>query len=202
MPPILETIIHWIHLVAAAGAFGGTIFLFAVIDPVLKLLDSDARTAFQTAARRKIIMVISHSYLLLIITGFINMFRVFSPSDASGPPPGAYVGILLIKIMLAFAMLTLAIMLLTQDDPASTFRKKRGQWLALAVVMGLVVFFISAWLRLNNQYGRADAAQSETIDWQADALDDALDMDSSGSDSSDTSPDLSAIPPPLPAESP
>lgn len=198
MPPILETIVHWIHLVAAAGAFGGTLFLFAVIDPVLKRLEPEARSAFQAAARRKIIMVISHSYLLLIITGFINMFRVFSPSDGSPPPPGAYVGILLIKIMLAFAMLTLAIMLLTQDDPASTFRKRRGQWLALAVALGLIVFFISSWLRLNNQYGRAEAAPGEALEWQAETLD----MDSPGPDSPDTPPDPPAAPPTLPADSP
>lgn len=148
---MIWTIVHWIHLSAAVAALGATIFLRMVVLPVLATMDEDARETFHSRAQRKVMMVILHSFGLLIITGMLNLARVFQDGQTS-----LYLALFMAKIMLVVAMFAIALFLLIPSDALRTFRARRATWLLVNVALGLTIVFLSSWLRMENQYGERE----------------------------------------------
>src|SRR5437868_10877664 len=77
MHPVLIVILRWLHIIPAAIAIGGTIFMRFVLPAATgSLPDDQAREVFLRA--RRIFKIILHaSILFLIISGVINSIRFY-----------------------------------------------------------------------------------------------------------------------------
>ncbi len=142
MNPVLGNLNHWLHLTGAIIAIGGTITLRLVIHPIVSKMEGEAGAELQRSIRRKMIPLIHTSVALLLITGFINMARVFQ----GGVPP-LYTGLFALKVLLAMAVFTIAILLTVSSPALDNFNAKRGTWMLLNILLGLIVVLISAFLR-------------------------------------------------------
>src|SRR4051794_33210442 len=87
MNPVLIVILRWLHIIPAAIAIGGVIFMRFVLPPALRPLgDDQAREVFLRA--RRIFKIMLHaSILFLIISGVINSIR-FYPQYVQHRPLG------------------------------------------------------------------------------------------------------------------
>lgn len=142
MNPVLGNINHWLHLTAAIVAIGGTILLRLVIHPIVSKMEGEAGAELQRSIRRRMTPLIHGSVALLLITGFVNMARVFQ----GGVPP-LYTGLFALKVLLAMAVFTIAILLTVSSPALDNFNAKRGTWMILNIFLGLMVVLISAVLR-------------------------------------------------------
>jgi hypothetical protein len=81
------------------------------------------------------------SLMLLLVTGFVNLARVFQLDT-----PGAYLPLLLLKIVLALVVFAIAICALVPSEALAEFQKKRPLWMLVNVILGTIVIFLSAWI--------------------------------------------------------
>lgn len=142
MNPVLGNINHWLHLTGAIVAIGGTILLRLVIHPIVSKMEGEAGEELRRSIRRRMTPLIHGAILILLITGFVNILRVLE----SGVPP-LYTALLALKILLALGVFTIAILLTISSPALDNFNARRGTWLLLNILLGLLVVFISAWLR-------------------------------------------------------
>jgi uncharacterized membrane protein len=142
MNPILGNIAHWLHLVGAIVAVGGAIVLRLVIFPIAAKMEPERGDELHRAVRRRITPLIHASVAILLITGFINMARVFE-----GGVPTPYTALFALKVLLAMAVFTLAILLTVSSPALDQFNARRGTWMLLNIALGLIVVFISVVLR-------------------------------------------------------
>jgi putative copper export protein len=142
MNPVFGNINHWLHLTGAIIAIGGTITLRLAIHPIVHKMEGEAGEELQRSIRRRMTPLIHSAVALLLITGFINMARVFQ----GGVPP-LYTGLFAIKVLLAMAVFTIAILLTVSSPALDNFNAKRGTWMLLNILLGLIVVLISAILR-------------------------------------------------------
>jgi uncharacterized membrane protein len=144
MTPVMYTLNHWLHLLGAIAAVGGTMLLRFAVHPALKTLEGEARDKFEKTVRRKGQTLVLHSLLLVIITGFINFVRVFN-----GDPPTFYVVLFFIKFLLAMAIFAILIAMMMPTDAFEKIQANRPRWMLLNVLLGVMVVLISAWLRVH-----------------------------------------------------
>lgn len=142
MNPVLGNINHWLHLTGAIVAIGGTITLRLVIHPIVTRMEGEAAEELQRSIRRKMTPLIHGAVALLLVTGFINMARAFE----GGVHP-LYTSLFALKVLLAMAVFTLAILLTVSSPALDAFNAKRGTWMLLNIALGLIVVLISAVLR-------------------------------------------------------
>jgi hypothetical protein len=142
MNPVLGNINHWLHLSGAIVAVGGAIFLRLAIHPIVSKMEGEAGEELQRAIRRRVTPLIHGSVAVLLVTGFINMARAFE----GGVHP-IYTGLFALKVLLAMAVFTLAILLTVSSPALDAFNARRGTWMLINIALGLVVVFISAVLR-------------------------------------------------------
>lgn len=152
MNMIFQTVVQWLHLVAAIAALGGTIFLVMVAFPVLGRMGDQFREQFQERAHSKVMMLILHSYGLLILTGFFNLVRAYSGEK----PTQLYGALIAIKVFLAIGLFAIGFMLLVPSESLKEFQARRPFWMRINALLGLVIVLLSAWLRLENQYGERE----------------------------------------------
>ncbi len=143
MNPILAVANHWAHLMAAITLLGSTIFLRLAVHPATKNLEGEAKEGFERGLRRKAAMLIHASFMLLIITGFINFVRRFNEGV-----PISYNLVFGVKFLLAMVILGIALMLTIPSEALEKVQSRRPHWLAINIVLGLIVVLLSAWLRL------------------------------------------------------
>jgi hypothetical protein len=147
---LLQSLFHWLHLVAAITALGGTIFMVMVTFPVLGRLGEEVRAQFLERAHGKVMMLTLHSFGLLIVTGFINMIRVFT----AGRPTDLYNLLLVAKVFLALGLFAIGLMLFLPSDALKDFQARRPFWMRVNAILGLIIVFLSGWMRLEGQYNQ------------------------------------------------
>jgi uncharacterized membrane protein len=77
MNPLLIVILRWLHIIPAAIAIGGLIFMRFVLPPAIRPLPDDQSREVFLRARRIFKIMIHASILLLIISGVINSIRFY-----------------------------------------------------------------------------------------------------------------------------
>jgi hypothetical protein len=142
MNPLLGNIAHWLHLIGAIVAVGGAITLRLVVFPIAARMEPEQGEELHRAVRRRVTPLIHGSVAILLITGFINMARVFE-----GGVPTPYTALFALKVLLAMVVFTLAILLTVSSPALDQFNARRGTWMLLNIALGLVVVLISAILR-------------------------------------------------------
>lgn len=136
--------IHWMHLVAAVLAVGGIFYLRLVIAPSQKKLSDEAQATLNSGIRLRAKFLTAFAILLLLATGFYNFFTVGIPK---GKEYSSYHMIFGVKFILAMGLFFLVSVLSGRAKAFEKLREKRGFWLLVASIVGLVVLFLSSLLK-------------------------------------------------------
>ena len=100
-----QAIITWIHLVSAAVWVGGTLFIGAVLAPLLKKMSMslEERIQMMVLVGRRFNKIAVPSLIILIATGIYNSQQVIINPDSLLST--SYVSFLLVKIILVIALI-------------------------------------------------------------------------------------------------
>jgi len=100
-----QAVITWIHLVSAAIWVGGSLFIGAVISPLLKTMSTsiEERLQFMIKVGRRFNKIAIPSLIILIGTGIYNSVGFFNKPDLL--LSSSYGNFLIIKIILVVALI-------------------------------------------------------------------------------------------------
>lgn len=156
---ILETVVHWIHLMAAVTWLGGMIFVSLVLQPILRAsFPPEQRLVLYREVGRRFRKVQLASLGLLLATGAFKLRGLSGTPDALFSPFGAVLGV---KLALVCAVLTLSVLhsfrwgpRLTQSargpgrpDPA--LGRRIAFWGKVNLALAAAVVFCAVSLRFN-----------------------------------------------------
>jgi putative copper export protein len=135
MPPdILTVIMRWLHLSSMATLVGGLLYWRLVLAPASEALSPDTREALGDKAASAFSPMVFAAIAGLLISGVFNYLR--NP----GHQP-VYHMIFGIKMLLALHVFAVAILIARPGNP------RRTRMLTGTVISGLVIVFLSAWLK-------------------------------------------------------
>jgi len=102
---IEQAIITWIHLTSAAIWVGGSLFIGAVLAPILKSMSYSLEERLQMMIRigRRFNKIAIPSLIILIVTGIYNSYSFFNNSELLFST--SYGNLLIIKIILVIALI-------------------------------------------------------------------------------------------------
>ena len=144
--PLVDGVVQWLHILAAALAVGGVFFLRFVLCPSLKSLPPDQRGAepqVLSPVARRFKMVVHSSIAVLILTGVYRLIQTL-PLVREWK---SYHAVLGIKLLLALALFTIAIALTLPGSQPNYFQRNRDRWLSFNFILGALILLLSAILR-------------------------------------------------------
>ncbi len=156
-----QAIITWVHLVSAAVWVGGSLFIGAVLAPLLKKtsMPLEERIKMMVQVGRRFNKIAVPSLIILIVTGLYNSQQVFTnPENLLATSYGSF---LLIKIILVIALIIAFIIHVRiirkdvenkiiskkmTDDQIQKLRKKIIILGEIIVIISVAVLFFAALL--------------------------------------------------------
>jgi uncharacterized membrane protein len=139
---MLASLVQWVHVAAAVIGVGSMGFLLTILMPSLRILSPEQRDLLLRSVMGRFRWV-SWSVILLLIASGLGNVRLW----AWDAPWGAYWKWLTVKIVLAFLVFTIALALTVPLKFLDWFRARRKLWLTVAFALGLIVIWLSAYLR-------------------------------------------------------
>ena len=142
---------QWIHVGSVVLMIGGFFFFRAVLLPVAKRSSDPA--ALIASALRRFSGVVWTALLTILISGLYNFITFFRAARANTAVDlvvsdySLYIFVLGIKLFIVFLIFTLAIVLTFPYPVFDVYQKRPAPWLNLTVILGLIVIFLSAYLR-------------------------------------------------------
>jgi len=138
----MGTFVQWVHVTAAVFGVGGIAFLLAVLLPSARRLKPEDRGQLLRAVSGRFGWVSWSVIVLLILSGLYNVREFYWDV-----PWGRSWTFLTVKIVLAFVVFAISLALTLPFKALERVRQRREKWLSIALVLGLIVIFISAYLR-------------------------------------------------------
>jgi len=142
---VVNLVSRWLHIMAAATAVGGTIFALLVVLPAAGVLAPEAREAFHVAARRRWSKIVMGAIAVLLISGLYNYFTI--KHNYRELLPRWYEAAFGIKFLLAFAVFTIASLLVGRTSLAQRLRSNIRFWLSANLLMAALIIAISGLMR-------------------------------------------------------
>lgn len=133
---------QWLHLSAAVLGVGGLAFLALILLPALRIFDPEQRQLILNAVTGRFRWVTWIVVPLLMSSGLYNVRQYYWEV-----PSGRVWKLLVTKIILSGTLFAIVLMLTLPLRIFDWFRARRGMWLAIALTLGLIVIYISAYLR-------------------------------------------------------
>ena len=130
---------------------GGFFFFRTVFLPIANRVADPA--ALISSALRRFSGVVWTALLTILISGLYNFITFFrgARADAAIDPVvsdySLYIFVLGIKLFIVFLIFTLAIALTFPYSVFAVYQKRPAPWLNLTIILGLIVIFLSAYLR-------------------------------------------------------
>ena len=138
----MTTLVQWVHLVAAVVAVGGIAFVLLILIPSVQVFSEEQRNQLLKVVMGRFRWASWGAILLLLGSGLYNVrLRAWEA------PWGPYWKWLTVKIVLAFCVFTIALLLTLPLPAFNRFRARREMWLSIALGIALTVILISAYLR-------------------------------------------------------
>ena len=135
--------LHGLHLLSIAVAVGGTIVLRFVVCPMIASDEAGAKTREAILGRWK--YVVWTLIVLILLTGVANL-------DQSARRVGKdllYWMVFSVKFLLAVLLFAIALMLTMPGESFNKFKQERDKWMHIIAALGVVIIFLSAFLRLS-----------------------------------------------------
>ena len=147
---LLKPLIQWLHVGSVVLMIGGFFFLRIVLIPIANRLP-DPKTLISSALRR-FSGIVWIALLTVLISGVYNVITFFrtarmSATESIDVDYSLYILILGIKFFIVFLIYTLAVVLTFPYPVFEGFQKKPTPWLNITIILGLIVIFLSAFLR-------------------------------------------------------
>jgi len=139
----MSTLFQWIHVTAAVIGVGGIGFVLVVLLPSMRVLNAEQRDLFLRTVMGRFRWVSWSVILLLLGSGLYNIHL-----RAWEVPWGTYWKMLTLKIVLAFFVFSISLMLTLPLRAFDRFRARRETWLVVGFCLALTVILISAYLRI------------------------------------------------------
>ena len=142
---------QWIHVGSVVLMIGGFFFFRVVFLPIANRSSNPA--ALISSALRRFGGIVWTALLTVLISGlynFITFFRTARADSAVNPLASdysLYILVLGIKLFIVFLIFTFAIFLTFPYPVFEVYQKRPAPWLNLTVILGLIVIFLSAYLR-------------------------------------------------------
>ena len=130
---------------------GGFFFFRVVLLPIANR--SAEPTALIASALRRFGGIVWTALLTILISGLYNFITFFRAARAEAvinsvvSDYSLYIFVLGSKLFIVFLIFTLAIVLTFPYPVFDVYQKKPAPWLNLTVILGLIVIFLSAYLR-------------------------------------------------------
>lgn len=102
---LVRVVLRWVHAVAALFWVGGSLFLFLVYRPAVRLLPEGARSLMDKAVRQRFRELVNTAIVVLLVSGMVLTFDRLSSPAATTP----YVLVLGAKVVLALLAFYLAL---------------------------------------------------------------------------------------------
>ena len=147
----LKALMQWIHVGSVVLMIGGFFFFRVVLLPIANR--SSDPGALIASALRRFGGIVWTALLTVLISGlynFISFFRTARSASAVNPVASdfsLYILVLGVKLFIVFFIFTLAIILTFPYPVFDVYQKRPAPWLNLTVILGLIVIFLSAYLR-------------------------------------------------------
>ena len=142
---------QWIHVGSVVLMIGGFFFFRVVLLPIANRSSDPA--ALISSALRRFSGIVWTALLTVLISGFYNFISFFRTAragtavDSVASDYSLYIFVLGIKFFIVFLIFTLAIFLTFPYPVFEVYQKRPAPWLNLTVILGLIVIFLSAYLR-------------------------------------------------------
>lgn len=138
----MSVLVQWIHVTAAVLGVGGLGFLLLILFPSARILSPEQHDLLLKAVMARFRWVAGAVIVLLLTSGLYSIrLRAWEA------PWGPYWKWLTLKIVLAFFVFTICLLLTLPLKVFDRFRARRQMWLAIAFGLALAVILISAYLR-------------------------------------------------------
>ncbi|MBZ5514866.1 MAG: hypothetical protein LAN62_08485 [Acidobacteriia bacterium] len=138
----MTSLVQWVHLVSAVVGVGGIAFVLVILLPSLQVLADEQRNQLMKVVMGRFRWANWSAIVLLIASGLYGI-----RARAWEAPWGPYWKWLTVKIVLAFCVFTISLLLTLPIQVLGRFRARREMWLAIALGAATVVILISAYLR-------------------------------------------------------
>lgn len=148
----VDLVLRWIHILTAITLVGGTIFWRFALNPALGQLQSDQRDSIRGHILPKWAKLVGISSGLLLISGLINAVH---GNIMRYDLPGAYHGMVAVKLLLALAMFFIAARLAGRSEGAKKFREKMTFWLNINVLLAVALVCIGGFMKMTPHNAKA-----------------------------------------------
>jgi uncharacterized membrane protein len=134
MGDVLFVFMRWLHIASMATLIGGLIYGRLILAPAIATVAEDARAALAEKAAALFRPLVFAAMTGLIVSGTFNLLTT------PGHRP-VYHMLLGVKLLLALHVFAVAILIVKPNNP------RRVRMMTGTLISGLVILFISAWLR-------------------------------------------------------
>lgn len=152
----IALLLRWAHVLPAAIMVGAAIYARLAVMPTLEEVDDANRETIREGAAKRWSMMVGICAGLLLITGIIN--AGMNMTQFKFTIPGLYHGLVLVKFILALAVIYIASLLNGSSENAKEFRANGKFWLTLNCWLGVALVLIGGGMKL------ADRTVKTTID--------------------------------------
>lgn len=149
MMMFLKPLIQWIHVGSVVLMIGGFFFFRVVLIPIANRFP-DPKNIISSALRRfsKVVWITLLTVLMSGVYNFLSFFRTARATAQDAEVDySIYILILGIKFFIVFLIYTLAVVLTFPYPVFEEFQKKPRPWLNIIIILGLIIIFLSAFLR-------------------------------------------------------
>ena len=143
---ILPLISRWLHIIPAIILVGGTLFMRLALAPVASAAADSEAAELRESIRQKWAKWVMISVGLLLISGLYNV--VVKAKGFHLEP--LYNGLLLVKILLAFAVFYLSAVLSGRSQKAVQFRQSETKWLNILCGLMLAIVLIAGYMKMGS----------------------------------------------------
>ena len=151
----LPALIQWIHVGSVVLLIGGFFFLRVVLLPAIKGFPENLQPKLIAAAFHRFRVVVWIALLTILFSGVYNFIAFLrsagSLSQDSPTEPvenlSTYILVLGVKIFIVFIIFTFGVLLTFPYPVFAPIQKRPAPWLNLTLILGLIVIFLSAFLR-------------------------------------------------------
>ena len=134
MSDVLFIFMRWLHIASMATLIGGLVFGRLVMAPAIASLAEDARAALSDKAAALYRPFVFAAMTGLVVSGTFNLLTTPGHSPV-------YHMLFGVKLLLALHVFAVAILIVKPQNP------RRVRMMTGTVISGLIILFLSAWLR-------------------------------------------------------
>lgn len=145
---IVELVLRWFHVLAAASMIGGSVFIWVALLPSLLEVDEATRSKLHAALRSRWSKVVMTAIGLLLLTGLVNFFIANGRFDFKGTPYHMLFGV---KFLIALVIFFIASLLTGRSGLADKIRQNARFWLGLNLILVFLVVGLSGTLRMTRE---------------------------------------------------